>query len=101
MVPGGQKAGNWPVIVAELGGQVVGFGSIGMFRTRPAYKYSGEHSVHVHADHRGKGIGGALLRRSSKKRNAWSSVRWSVASIQGTPEASPSIPGTASLNARG
>ncbi|MCC7503483.1 MAG: N-acetyltransferase [Flavobacteriales bacterium] len=58
----GQKAGNWPVIVAELGGQVVGFGSIGMFRTRPAYKYSGEHSVHVHADHRGKGIGGVLLR---------------------------------------
>lgn len=58
----GQKAGNWPVIVAELDGKVVGFGSIGVFRTRPAYKYSGEHSVHVHADHRGKGIGGALLK---------------------------------------
>jgi L-amino acid N-acyltransferase len=58
----GQKAGNWPVIIAEMDGQVVGFGSIGVFRTRPAYKYSGEHSVHVHADHRGKGIGGALLK---------------------------------------
>lgn len=58
----GQQAGHWPVIIAEMDGQVVGFGSIGVFRTRPAYKYSGEHSVHVHADHRGKGIGGILLK---------------------------------------
>jgi phosphinothricin acetyltransferase len=58
----GQQAGHWPVIIAELDGQVVGFGSIGVFRARPAYKYSGEHSVHVHADHRGKGIGGILLK---------------------------------------
>ena len=50
------------MIIAELDGQVVGFGSIGVFRARPAYKYSGEHSVHVHADHRGKGIGGILLK---------------------------------------
>jgi phosphinothricin acetyltransferase len=58
----GQQAGRWPVIIAEMDGQVVGFGSIGVFRARPAYKYSGEHSVHVHADHRGKGIGGDLLK---------------------------------------
>jgi phosphinothricin acetyltransferase len=56
-----QKAGGWPVIVAELEGKVVGFGSIGPFRARPAYKYSAEHSVHVDAAHRGHGIGSALL----------------------------------------
>jgi phosphinothricin acetyltransferase len=56
-----QRAGGWPVLVAELDGRVVGFGSIGVFRARPAYQYSAEHSVHVHADHRGQGIGGALL----------------------------------------
>lgn len=55
------KAGSWPVLVAEVEGEVAGFGSIGVFRTRPAYKHTGEHSVHVHADHRGKGIGRALL----------------------------------------
>lgn len=55
------RAAGWPVIVAEVGGQVAGFGSIASFRTRPGYKYTGEHSVHVHAGHRGKGIGRALL----------------------------------------
>lgn len=54
-------AGGWPVIVAVEAGEVTGFGSIGVFRTRPGYKYTGEHSVHVHADHRGKGVGRALL----------------------------------------
>ncbi|QQR86709.1 MAG: N-acetyltransferase [Flavobacteriales bacterium] len=55
------KAGGWPVIVAVEAGQVTGFGSIGVFRARPGYKYTGEHSVHVHAGHRGKGVGRALL----------------------------------------
>ena len=56
-----QQAGGWPLLVAELNGEVVGYGSIGVFRSRPAYKYSAEHSVHVDAAHRGAGVGGALL----------------------------------------
>lgn len=55
------RAGGWPVIVAKVDGLVVGFGSIATFRARPAYKYTGEHSVHVDARYRGKGIGRALL----------------------------------------
>ena len=55
------KAGGWPVIVVESEGTIVGFGCIGVFRSKPGYKYTGEHTVHVHAEHRGKGIGGALL----------------------------------------
>jgi L-amino acid N-acyltransferase len=55
------KAGGWPVIVAENDGTITGFACIGVFRSKPGYKYTGEHTVHVHADHRGKGIGGALL----------------------------------------
>lgn len=55
------KAGGWPVIVSVEAGLVTGFGSIGVFRSRPGFKYTGEHSVHVHADNRGKGIGRALL----------------------------------------
>ena len=55
------KAGGWPVIVSEENRVITGFGCIGVFRSKPGYKYSGEHTVHVHADHRGKGIGRALL----------------------------------------
>jgi L-amino acid N-acyltransferase len=58
-----KEAGRFPVIGA-LGedGELLGFGSYGSFRAWPAYKYSVEHSVYVHKDHRGKGIGLALLR---------------------------------------
>ena len=55
------KAGGWPVVVAESEGAVAGFGCIGVFRGKPGYKYTGEHTVYVHADHRGKGVGHALL----------------------------------------
>ena len=52
---------NWPVLVAELNGTVVGFGTYGKFRERIAYRFSVEHSVYVHKDHRGKAIGNALM----------------------------------------
>jgi phosphinothricin acetyltransferase len=52
---------NFPVIVAELDGIVVGFGMYGEFRFREAYKFTVEHSVYVHPDFYGKGIGKLLL----------------------------------------
>ena len=55
------KAGGWPVIVADSDGTITGFGCIGVFRSKPGYKYTGEHTVYVHVDHRGKGVGHALL----------------------------------------
>ena len=59
-----KELGRYPVIGA-LGerGELLGFASYGTFRAWPAYKYSVEHSVYVHKDHRGKGIGMALMRR--------------------------------------
>ncbi len=56
-----RTAGQWPVLVAELEQEIVGFGAIGPFRDWPAYKYTAEHSLHVRHDRRGKGIGRALL----------------------------------------
>jgi len=54
--------GNYPVIGAvDEGGRLVGFATYGMFRERPAYKYTVEHSVYVHRDHRGHGVGRTLL----------------------------------------
>jgi phosphinothricin acetyltransferase len=59
-----KDAARYPVIgaVAE-DGTLLGFASYGAFRAWPAYKYSVEHSVYVHKEPRGKGIGIALMRR--------------------------------------
>jgi L-amino acid N-acyltransferase YncA len=56
-----KEAGRFPVIGAEQAGVLVGFASYGTFRAWAAYKYTVEHSVYVHKDHRGRGIGTALM----------------------------------------
>jgi L-amino acid N-acyltransferase YncA len=57
-----RKASNFPVIVAEQNGTIVGFGSYGHFRALPCYRFTAEHSVYVHKDHRGQGISKILLK---------------------------------------
>lgn len=58
-----KEAGQFPVVVAvDDSDAVLGFATYGAFRAYPAYKYTVEHSVYVHRDHRGLGIGRALLR---------------------------------------
>ena len=55
--------GGYPVIGIEGdSGTLLGFGSYGPFRAWPAYKYSVEHSIYVHRDNRGRGLGSVLLR---------------------------------------
>ena len=59
-----KDAGNFPVIGAvDENGRLMGFASYGTFRAWPAYKYTVEHSVYVHKDYRGKGLGRALMLR--------------------------------------
>jgi Sortase and related acyltransferases len=59
-----KDAGSFPVIgVFSENNQLMGFASYGTFRNWPAYKYTVEHSVYVHKDHRGKGLGVALMNR--------------------------------------
>jgi L-amino acid N-acyltransferase len=59
-----KHAGRYPVIGAiDDAGTLLGFASYGVFRARPAYKYTVEHSVYVHVDHRSKGVGRALLQK--------------------------------------
>ena len=58
-----KKAGRYPVLGFEdERGRLLGFASYGIFRAFPAYKYTVEHSVYVHRDERGRGLGPALLR---------------------------------------
>ncbi|OCB71140.1 GNAT family N-acetyltransferase [Flavobacterium crassostreae] len=52
---------NFPVIVAEFAGKVVGFGMYSEFRFKEAYKFTVEHSVYVANEFHGKGLGKQLL----------------------------------------
>lgn len=59
-----KQRGGFPVIgVEDAAGTLLAFGSYGSFRAWPAYKYSVEHSVYVHKDHRGRGLGRLVMRR--------------------------------------
>ncbi len=63
-----KQKGNYPVIGAfDQEGTLLGFMSYGVFRVRPAYKYTIEHSVYVRSDMRGQGIGKVLLKEIIKK----------------------------------
>lgn len=52
---------GFPVLVSEENDHVIGFATFGPFRDRPAYKYTVEHSVYVHKDHRGRAVGTGLM----------------------------------------
>jgi L-amino acid N-acyltransferase len=52
---------NHPVLVATDDTGVIGFSALGDFRAWPCYGFTVEHSVHVRADRRGRGVGRALM----------------------------------------
>jgi L-amino acid N-acyltransferase len=57
-----KRAHGYPIVGAEdASGELIGFGTYGQFRDRPAYKYTVEHSVYVEREHRGRGVGRAIL----------------------------------------
>ena len=50
-----------PITVAELAGQVVGWGALSQFRLQAAYRHTVENSVYIHPEFHRRGIGRALL----------------------------------------
>lgn len=55
-------SGAHPALVAvDRDGDVLGFGSLPRYRSRPAYGTTVEDSVYVRADARGRGVGSSLL----------------------------------------
>ena len=56
-----RQARGFPVLVAREGQRVLGFGSFGDFRPWPGYRTTVEHSVHVAAGQRRRGIGRQLV----------------------------------------
>ena len=53
---------QYPVIVAEVNGEVVGWGSLSAYHARSAYRRTVENSVYVHHHHHRRGIGSLLLK---------------------------------------
>lgn len=69
---------------------VIGYASLSPFHTRPAYNTTVENSVYVHIDHRGKGVGRALLEEiiGLAKSHGFHTV---IARISGKNEASVAV----------
>ncbi len=50
-----------PVIVALMGDEVIGWGSLSAYHSRSAYRYTVENSVYVHPQRQRRGAGALLL----------------------------------------
>ncbi|TWF54750.1 GNAT family N-acetyltransferase [Neorhizobium alkalisoli] len=56
-----RKGRGFPVLVATVDGVVVGYASYGDWRAFDGYRHTVEHSVYIHRDCRGGGIGKLLM----------------------------------------
>ncbi len=56
-------AGNYPYIIAELSGSVVGYAYAGAYHLRAAYKMTVEDSIYVRDGFQGRSVGDGLLHR--------------------------------------
>ncbi|MDB5806903.1 MAG: pat [Betaproteobacteria bacterium] len=52
---------NFPYLVAEYDGKVVGYAYASLYRARPAYRHTLENSVYIHKDYNRRGIGRLLM----------------------------------------
>lgn len=50
-----------PHLVATLDETIVGYAYVVLFRKRPAYRFAAKHSIYVHHEHLGQGIGRRLM----------------------------------------
>lgn len=60
----GQQAADFPVLVADAGGPVIGYATYGSFRGGarfPGYRHTAELTIHVDAAYHGRGVGRTLI----------------------------------------
>jgi phosphinothricin acetyltransferase len=61
---------KYPVVVAELDGNVIGYASLTRWSDRCAYDDTAEISIYIHPDYRGKGTGRMLMESVLEKGKA-------------------------------
>lgn len=84
------NAQNYPYLVAEEDGVILGYAYAGPFRTRPAYRWSVEDSIYLSPQAQGKGVGYKLLVRLIEAAQALG-FRQMVAIIGGASKASIAV----------
>lgn len=66
------KKKNYPLVVAEVSGKVVGFAALTPFHPLSGYRFTVSGSIYVHPEFRrsrvGKGLGDAILQRAYEKK---------------------------------
>lgn len=80
-----QQRFGYPVLVAEVAGTVVGFTAYASFRGSgkwPGYRHTVEHTIHVHEDYWGRGLGRSLLEALIERARAHG-VHVMVAAVDG------------------
>ena len=65
-----RRTAGWPLLVAERGGEVVGFGAYGLFRPWSGFRPTVEHMLVVSRRHRRQYIGSALLEALTERARA-------------------------------
>lgn len=78
---------GWPFLVADGGGEIIGYAYATQFRDRAAYRWTAENSIYVRSDLLGRGVGRALLLELLARAEACG-FRQMIAVIGGGAEAS-------------
>lgn len=82
-----RRAKGFPVLVAEVVGQVAGYASYGDWRAFDGYRFTVEHSVYVHREFRGLGLGRKLMQELIGQATS-NGVHVMIAAIESENEAS-------------
>lgn len=56
-----KQAAGFPVLIAEIAGEVAGFATYGEFRAWSGFRFTVEGSIHIDESHRRSGLGRGLL----------------------------------------
>jgi L-amino acid N-acyltransferase YncA len=56
-----RTSGGYPVLVADSGGEVLGWSALGPYHARVGYRFTAEDSVYIAPDRQGRGLGLRLL----------------------------------------
>ena len=85
-----KRDGGWPVLIAEAGGDVVGFATYGEFRDNAkweGYRFTAELTIHVAGDRHGSGVGRRLMEALFERARA-DGLHTLVAAVDGTNDGS-------------